>query len=70
MKVVLKYLRLTMYLKNEEIGETAMVGEYVIDRTLAIPLCDFKILCHLVSFHFRSTRFLKTVYIDTRNTLK
>ena len=57
MKVVLKYLRLTMYLKNEEIGETAMVGEYVIDRTLAIPLCDFKILFHLVSFHFRSTRF-------------
>ena len=44
MKVVLKYLRLTMYLENEEIGETAMVGEYVIDRTLAIPLCDFKIL--------------------------
>ena len=42
---------------DEEIGETAIVGEYVIDRTFAIPLCDFKILCHLVSFHFRSTRF-------------
>ena len=65
MKVVLKYLRLTMYLENEEIGETAIVGEYVIDRTLAIPLCDFKILCHLVSFHFRSTRFEK-LYILIR----